>query len=175
MIKTTCKSSSSSVIVLLSQTQPLLLIATHRSGIAVGLASTSRLLGGAIATAIYTAILNNKYASTVGEKLSQQVSGFAAMPALVAAAKLNTAAAYAKVPGITPAITASAGLAAKLAWVDSFKLVWYVALGFGALSIMAACCTKSINPDMMNNNRAVVLENEKKRETDLEKKVAGLE
>ena len=145
------------------------------SGIAVGLASTSRLLGGAIATAIYTAILNNKYASTVGVKISQQVTGFPAMPALITAAKLNTAAAYAKVPGITPAIITRAGLAAKLAWVDSFKLVWYVALGFGALSIMAACCTKSIDPSMMNNNRAVVLENEKKPETDLEKKVAGLD
>jgi hypothetical protein len=93
------------------------------------------------------------------------------MPALIAAAKLNTAAAYAKVPGITPAIVLQAGHAAKLAWVDSFKLVWYVALAFGALSITAACFTRSIDPGQMNSSRAVILENEKNPEVDLEKKV----
>lgn len=93
------------------------------------------------------------------------------MSALIAAAKLNTAAAYAKVPGITPEVIAKAGFAAKLAWVDSFKLVWYVALAFGGLSIIAACCTRSIDPKQMNNSRAVVLENEKKPEADMEKRV----
>jgi len=142
-------------------------------GIAVGLASTARLLGGGIATAIYTAILNNTYADKIGGKITQQISEFPAMSALIAAAKLNTAAAYKKVPGITPEIIAKAGFAAKLAWVDSFKLVWYVALGFGGLSILAACCTRSIDPKQMNNSRAVILENEKAPEADVEKKVVG--
>jgi hypothetical protein len=95
------------------------------------------------------------------------------MSALITAAKLNTAAGYKKVPDITPEIIAKAGFAAKLAWVDSFKLVWYVALAFDGLSIMAACCTKGFDPKQMGNKRAVILENEKTPETELEKKVAG--
>lgn len=95
------------------------------------------------------------------------------MSALIKAAKVNTATAYKSVPGITPEIIAKAGFAAKLAWVDSFKLVWYVALAFGGLSILAACCTRSIDPKQMNSHRAVILENEKAPEPDLEKKVVG--
>lgn len=152
---------------------PLLIKSSIFSGIAVGLASTARLLGGGIATAIYTAILNNSYASTIGSKIIETIPAFPSMAALITAAKVNTAAAYASVPGITPEIIAQAGFAAKLAWVESFKLVWYVALGFGALSIVAACCTKSIDPELMNSKRAVVLENEKKGEGDVEKRVGA--
>jgi hypothetical protein len=46
-----------------------------------------------------------------------------------------------------------------------------VAIAFWALSIAAACCTKSIGPRSMRNKGAVILENEKKVKGGGEKRV----
>ncbi|KAG9231277.1 fungal trichothecene efflux pump [Amylocarpus encephaloides] len=133
-------------------------------GIAVGLAGTFRLMGGAVATAIYTAILTQKFNDSIVDEIRAVVAQTglpqSSMNALVAAAKLNTAAAYTKVPGISAAATAASQMAYKLAYVQAFKLVYLVAIGFGGIATIAAFCTVSTDKAMKNNTRAVVLKNE---------------
>ena len=133
-------------------------------GIAVGLAGTFRLLGGAIATAIYSAVLSGRFASTLPAYVRQAAedSGFPMenLPALLKATATNTAAAYKKVPGITQAVISAAGLAYKLAYVQAFRLVFLIAIGFGGAAIVAAFCTKTTPVSLKNNNRAVRLKNE---------------
>lgn len=134
---------------------------THYSGVAVGLAGTFRLLGGAIATAIYTAIMTNRFSEVLPGRIGQIAQNSDIDSAeLLAAAKVNTAAAYAGVPGITDEVKAAAALAVKLSYVSAFKLVYLVAIAFGGLSIIAAFCTVSTDKALKNDSRAVHLKNE---------------
>ena len=141
---------------------------TIRSGVAVGLAGTFRLLGGAVATAIYTAILTSGFNSALPSEMTKAIDSAGVpysnelMAGLIKAAQTNTAAAYNAVTGITPALASSAAMATKLAYVHGFKIVYLVAIAFGALAILASLCTVSTDRKLKNNQRAVVLKNELK-------------
>ena len=137
---------------------------TEGSGVANGLASTFRLMGGAVATAIYSAILANRFANKLPVKLAPVIKSndidSSVVPLLLQAAALNTADAYDAVPGITPQIIADAAMAVKYAYVDAFKLVYLVALAFGGLAIIAAAFTKTIPREKKTRMRAIRMENE---------------
>ncbi len=121
-------------------------------------------MGGAVATAIYSAILANRFQERLPATMSTVISEFnipkSVAPELIQAAALNTADAYAEVPGINDRIIAAAGMAVKYAYVDAFKLVYLVALAFGGLAIVAACCTQSIPKEKKTMTRAIHMENE---------------
>ncbi|KAF1979756.1 MFS general substrate transporter [Bimuria novae-zelandiae CBS 107.79] len=111
-------------------------------GTAAGLAGTSRLLAGAVATAIFSNVTNNKYGSSLSVAVLSNVSRYNlptdALTKLVAAARANTAAAYQAVPGITPAIRAAATLGNKQAYLEGAHLSYQVALAFGLLGVICA-------------------------------------
>ena len=133
-------------------------------GVSNGLVSTSRLIGGAVAQAIYNSIKVNRYADEIPAKVTAAAaaSGFTgSIPKLLKASALNTAAAYKLVPGINAKVIAATQLAVKEAYVDAFRLVYLVAIAFGALAISAALTTKSVDIEKKSNERAVHLENEK--------------
>lgn len=121
-------------------------------------------MGGACATAIYTAILSTTFRSELPGKVTNVITdtGFSAanLPALIAAAGLNTAAAYKAVPGINDSVTAATQLAVKLAYVQAYRTVYLVAIGFGGVAIIAAFFTLSTDMAMKTNERAVILKNE---------------
>lgn len=133
---------------------------------AVGLAGTFRLLGGAVATAIYTAILNSQFATSVPGTMRDAIAQSGVpysdglLESLVTAAAANTEAAYAAVRGTTPQLARLAALATKLAYQDAFHLVYLVAIGFGGLATIAALCTVSTDRSLKSSHRAVVLKNE---------------
>lgn len=143
-------------------------LADEHSGVANGLASTFRLMGGAVATAIYSAILSNRFASELPGQIATvvQATGFSSanVSKLLSAAALDTASAYRSVPGITPEVVAGAQQAVKLSYVQAFKLVYLVALAFGGLAIISAFFTKSIPKEKKTMRRAVKMENEKSAE-----------
>lgn len=118
-------------------------------GTAAGLAGTSRLLAGAIATAIFSNVTNNKYSSTLPATVRANVRSFNlptdTLAKLVGAAKANTAAAYQAVPGITPAIRAAATLGNKQAYLEGAHLSYQVALAFGLVGVMCAFFIPSID------------------------------
>jgi len=122
-------------------------------------------MGGAVATAIYSAILSNRFASELPRHIANVVEETNFAPAddskLLSAAALNTATAYKAVPGITPEVITAAQTAVKLAYVQAFKLVYLIALAFGGLAVISAFFTKSIPEEKKTMKRAVRMENEK--------------
>lgn len=151
-------------------TIPCLLLLTWRRGVANGLASTFRLMGGAVATAIYSAILSNRFSSELPKKVSPIIQfrniPSADVPALLHAAALNTAAAYESLIdsiGASASLVADVRMAVKLAYVQAFKMVYLVAIAFGVVAIICAACTKSIPKERKTMQRAVRMENESKQ------------
>jgi hypothetical protein len=121
-------------------------------------------MGGAIAGAIFTSVQRSRFADVLPGHIASAAasSGYkGSIPALIAAAKLNTAVAYNKIPGISPAVIAAAQFGVKESNVQSFSLVFKVAIAFCGLGIIAALCTKTVDVKKKNNERAVRLENEK--------------
>ncbi|KAF2269119.1 MFS general substrate transporter [Lojkania enalia] len=118
-------------------------------GTAAGLAGTSRLLAGAVATAIFSNVTNNKYASTLPGSVQSNVASFNlpsdVLTQLTAAARLGTAAAYNAIPGITPTIQAAATLANKQAYLAGAHLSYQVALAFGLCGVIAAFFIPSVD------------------------------
>lgn len=138
----------------------LALIPTYQ----VGLISTFRLIGGAVATAIYTSIQSSRFKDTLPGRVTSaaEASGFnGSMPALITAAGTNTAAAYAKVPGITNSTIAAVQYAVKEANAKSYQLVYFVAIAFGVIAIASAFSTKGVDDKSRSNQTAARLENEK--------------
>ena len=135
-------------------------------GVAVGLAGTFRLFGGAVATAIYTAIYSNRQAQVLPGYMKSAIaeSGVAyydtLLGGLVKAAATNTLAAYDKVAGVTPELAQLAIAATKQSFVKGFSLVYLVAIAFGVLAAAAALCTVSTDRTKKNNDRAVIMKNE---------------
>lgn len=114
---------------------------------------------------MYSAIVDNQFTDHLPAKIGQAVAGTSFDPAnlsaLIEAAALNTAAAYAKVSGITSQIATASQYAVKLAYVQAFRIVFLTALGFAALALISALLCSSTDPAKKNANKAVVLENEK--------------
>jgi hypothetical protein len=139
----------------------------NSSGVAVGLAGTFRLLGGAVATAIYSAILSSSFSSAISGQLEDAISSVSSvtyseslLQNLITAAATNTEAAFSAVRGATPELVDAALYATKLAHAESFRLVYLIAIGFGGLATICAFCTVSTDESRKNSNRAVVLKNE---------------
>lgn len=135
-------------------------------GVAVGLAGTFRLFGGAVATALYTAIYSTRFSDVLPSEMTAAISKSGVpyteglLKSLVAAAQVNTAAAYNAVSGITPSLSSLAMEATKQSYVKGFSLVYLVAIGFGAVATIAAACTVSTDRSKKNNDRAVIMKNE---------------
>lgn len=136
------------------------------SGIGLGVSSTIRLLGGAIATAIYTAILSSAFTSKLPSELSRAVAGTAFesqnFPALIKAAASGNATALKRVPGITPAILVKSETAVKLAYRYGYMIVYLVAVGLGILAMTCAFFTRSIDKAAKTSDAAVKLEDAEK-------------
>lgn len=137
-----------------------------KSGISSGLIATSRLAGGAIATAIYSSVETSHYASVIPNKIKEAAlsSGFTgSVPELLKASATNTAAVYDTVAGMNAIVMAAAQKAVQDAYIDAFQLVFLVSIPFGCVAILMALLAKPIAADMKTDHRAVHLENEKKK------------
>ncbi|KAJ4303552.1 hypothetical protein N0V90_002450 [Kalmusia sp. IMI 367209] len=135
-------------------------------GTAAGLAGTSRLLAGAVATAIFSNVTNNKYAQTLPATVRANVASFnlpsATLTKLITAAKANTAAAYKAVPGITPAMQAGAALGNKQAYLQGAHLSYQVALAFGLLGVITAFFIPSVDKRKYTDKTVAVQQQDRK-------------
>ena len=117
-------------------------MATPRDQISLssGLPTAARSLGAAVGIAINNAIFNNSF----GEKLPQMVAaavvplGFDSkdLGALISALTSQSQAAMAKVPGITPQITAAAVQALTEAYRVSYRGLWIAAGCFAGVAVI---------------------------------------
>lgn len=124
---------------------------------------TFRLIGGAIATAIYTAIQTNTYSGIIGENVSSAAShsGYeGSISALLTAADTNTDAAYQQIPGITDQAIRAVQAAVKETNAVSYQRVYEIAVVFGGLAILTALTTRDIDKKKKTSETAVQLENQ---------------
>lgn len=149
-------------------------------GIAVGLAGTFRLFGGACATAIYTAAEESERLRVLPGRMTAALEASnvafseSTLQELITAAATNTRAAYGAVTGATPDLVSKAIDATRASYVQSFRLVYLIAIAFGVLATIAAACTVSTDRSKKNNDRAIVMKDEvKRRNAALEQKTAA--
>ncbi|KAH8176647.1 fungal trichothecene efflux pump (TRI12) domain-containing protein [Sarocladium implicatum] len=132
-------------------------------GVGVGLISTFRLIGGAVATAIYTSIQSSRFESVLPGRVRSAADGTGfsgSMDSLLAAAQVNTLAAYQAVDGISNATIAAAQDAVLQSNSTAYQMVYLVAIAFGVCAIAAALSVKPIQQSQRSNNTAARLENE---------------
>ena len=145
-------------------------------GTAAGLAGTARLLAGAIAIAIFGNVSSNKYRGNLPSYVTKAVAKLnvpaSSMKALIAAAGSNTAAAYAKVPGLTPQVRAAAVSANKEAYLSGAHLSYEVALAFGLCGCIAAFFIPSIN-ERVYTRRTVALQERDRQALEESRKAAS--
>lgn len=133
-------------------------------GIGVGLISTFRLIGGAVATAIYTSIQTSDFARILPGKVrnAAEESGFTgSVDALVKAAKVNKPVAYSAVEGISNSTIAAVRQAVLESNSRSYRNVYLVAIAFGCVAICAALSVKSVDRSQRSNEVAARLETER--------------
>lgn len=91
---------------------------------------------------------------------------------LITAARANTAAAYAAIPGVTPAIRAAASLGNKQAYLEGAHLSYLVALAFGLLGVVAAFFIPSVDKRKYTEKTVAIQKSDRKALE--EKKLAGV-
>lgn len=129
-------------------------------GTTAALSLTTRFLGGSIGTAIYYNIFNTKiqknlptYIATAAVKAGlPPASAIPFVQALVA--PVGAAQLLAKVQGVTPEIIQAGALAARWAFADSLKYVWYATVPFGVICMI--CCAFLPNIRRFMTNRLAV-------------------
>jgi hypothetical protein len=122
-------------------------------GVAMGIVTTARNVGGSVATTIYTTILTNELAKRLGVDIATALAK-AGLP-------------LAQVPGVTEAIAtgnltspALAGVSLeilgagayglKTAYSNSFKIVYLVSIAFGIIGAVCAMWTQNVGKFMTN-------------------------
>ena len=132
-------------------------------GIASGIIGSFRSAGGAVGNTIFPTILHTLRNQQLGPKITKAAlaNGFnkvhlpQLIPAVVNAA-VGVPHAFAKVPGITPAIEAATATALKEAYAYAFRIVFYSTIPFGVIALLAAMAIKDAS-QQMNNHTDVTL------------------
>ncbi|OCK86293.1 MFS general substrate transporter [Lepidopterella palustris CBS 459.81] len=129
-------------------------------GVAVGLVGTFRTLGGAIATGIYNAILANRVGDVLPKRFAAAVLPLGlpitSLESLIKAFASGSQAAMLAVPGVSPEILEAGAQAYKSSYASGFRLVYLVAIAFGAVGSICALFTNDIDK-LMTNEVAVKL------------------
>jgi hypothetical protein len=118
-----------------------------------------------VATAVYTSIVDNQFADRIPGQILRALAGTdfdpENIPALIQAAALNSAEAFADIPGVTDQIITNSQWAVKVSYTRAYQVVYYTALGFAALALICAISCSNVDPAKKTLEKAVHLENEK--------------
>lgn len=124
-------------------------------GLATGVLGSIRAIGGAVAQTIYVSILQNKLTVNlpkyVGPAAVSAGLPSSSIPALLAGMAVPTTDLMSTVPGITPEILAAAGQATKVAYLESFKIVFYATIPFGVVLIVFSVLSPNFEKVLSGN------------------------
>lgn len=130
-------------------------------GTTAALSLTTRFLGGSIGTCIFYNIFNSEiktklptYISRAAVQAGLPQDNIMAFVQAITSPK-DPAGAAAKVPGVTPSIIQAGALAARWAFADSLKYVWYATIPFGVICMV--CCAFLPNIRKYMTNRLAVV------------------
>ncbi|EPE03357.1 trichothecene efflux pump [Ophiostoma piceae UAMH 11346] len=130
-------------------------------GTAAGLGGSARSNISTVCSVIYTVILDNRLAHTVANRVPKAVIA-AGLPEssvvdFITALSDGTAAAYATVQGLTPAILGVGKSAYKVANTEAYKTVSLTTLAFSGLAIIASLFVGRVEERMTNEVSTMLL------------------
>lgn len=133
-------------------------------GLASGLVGTFRSMGGSVGNAVFNTILKGVVDERLGGHIAAAAikNGFdptqltALIPATVNAV-VGVPEAFAKVPGITPAIETAAIHAFREVYARAFRTVFLSTLPFGVIAIILACFIRDPS-QYLTNHTAIHME-----------------
>jgi hypothetical protein len=109
-------------------------------GVAGGLSGTIRSFGSVIATAVYSATLTNRLTQTIPQYVNSAVEKaglpITSIPALIAGLGGTGSLTPSAVPGLTPAINATAASAYRVAHSEAYKTVFLVSFAFSGTGMI---------------------------------------
>ncbi|OAL34592.1 hypothetical protein AYO20_06222 [Fonsecaea nubica] len=115
---------------------------------ATGLLSIARNAGGAIAVAMFYSILRSRVSANLPPRVTDAVLALglpeSSLPGVLQGVASFNQTMINEAPGATPAIAEAAVYAGKLAYAASFRVIYYVGLGLGVVSIVAAYFTNDV-------------------------------
>ena len=116
-------------------------------GVAMGLLTTFRYVGGSIGTTLYGANLNNELGEHLGPNVAKALANAGTSPADIPAIVAALAAGETTSPALanaSPAALAAATLALQDTYSNTFELVFLVSIAFGVFGIVCAAFSKNI-------------------------------
>ncbi|KAL6242206.1 hypothetical protein RBB50_010754 [Rhinocladiella similis] len=127
-------------------------------GAAIGILGTFGFGSSSVATAMYVAILTSKLKSILPGKIESAALKAGLPSSSLESLLLNYSTNMTAVPGITPHIMKSIGVAVEQGYADSFRYVWYAGIALSACSIVSACFIHNYSAHMVDEvSRKLVL------------------
>jgi hypothetical protein len=122
-------------------------------GTAVGVAGSARSAISTVASTIYSVVLTARVTTTLSSQVPQAliqaglpVSSVADYMGAIAAG--GQASALAAVEGLTPAVQTAGALAYRIAYMDSYRTIFYVSIAFGGLGILISFFIPNVDSSM---------------------------
>ncbi|KAK4493633.1 hypothetical protein PRZ48_004244 [Zasmidium cellare] len=111
-------------------------------GLALGLVGTSRFLGSAVGTTIYSQILYGEAATSVSDRVGEAVAGLGFSAAekakLINALQMGTVASL----KLATETLQQVQIAYSNAWSDAFRITWLATIPFGVIAFVIALCVR---------------------------------
>ncbi|KAL4937901.1 hypothetical protein BDV06DRAFT_215544 [Aspergillus oleicola] len=118
-----------------------LLVEPQDIGLATGVLGSLRALGGAVAQAVYVSVLDNKLRDNIPKYVgpAATVAGLpqSSLPGFLEA--LSSSTSVDGIPGATDSVIAAAQAALKIAYSQSFRIVFYCTIPFSVILIISSC------------------------------------
>jgi Fungal trichothecene efflux pump (TRI12) len=141
-------------------------------GSASGIAGTSRLLFGAVATAIFSNVTTNKYKTELPGQIADGIKGLGFTGSVASLVKAAIAGSYVGVAGLTPAVQAATVLANKQAYIKGAHESYLIALAFGLVGCICAFFIPSIDTRKFTK-KTVALQESDRKQVELKRKEGG--
>jgi Fungal trichothecene efflux pump (TRI12) len=122
-------------------------------GVAMGLVTTTRNVGGTIGSTVYTIILSNQLTTHLGTNIATALAKAGLPLADIAGVTGALATGNSMSPALASASPAALGagiLALKLTYVHSFRLIYLISITFGVLGTICAAFTRNVGEYMTN-------------------------
>ncbi|RDW65649.1 trichothecene efflux pump [Aspergillus mulundensis] len=140
-----------------------LVVEAQDIGLATGVLGSLRALGGAVAQAVYVSVLDNevkknipKYVGAAATAAGLPESSLSALLEAVSAGSIPDG-----VPGATDSVVAASMAARKIAYSESFRVVFLCTIPFSVILIVASCFVPSMR-DLVHYNVARRLQGQEK-------------
>lgn len=129
-------------------------------GVAMGLVTVFRYVGGSVGSTIYQVILNNELKDNLGKNVAAALAGAGLSAGDIPAVTEALATGNATSPALaiaSPAALAAGAFAIKMTYAHAFRIIYLVSIAFGTVGTACAAFTKNVG-EFLTNKLDVILD-----------------